>query len=185
MRDLGADLAAAWVRAALRLCGCSPNDTISKVPLPLRQTAKPVQIRVYAGDGIPAELIERQLEFRRARAADRRRNQRRSMDILSEALEDRGKWVRIAALALLQTFVRLRKAANSQRPASYLRADWRLPSSDEFEERSANLASRFASMDHDTIAAVLREHRGHAGYAAAALAQHPAAQSPYPINNAA
>ena len=120
--------------------------------------------------------MERQLAFRQARREYRRKSLAKygGQLVISEGFEDRTRWLRIAAVVLLQTYIKSLKAAeaSSPRPPAYLRADWQMPTEREFEERVANLQLRMPEVEAAIIEESLRTYRGHAGYAASALLSH-------------
>ena len=186
-------LAAAWARAALTLCGCAPAEPAAHT---VRVRPKP-HIRLYTSN---TALVQRQIEvcsarvraqisspseplffpraqFRRARTASRasrERIDRLRISAIPEEHEDRAKWIGIAAVLLLQTYVRATRAASTacERPPAFLRADWEPPGPKEEEERVRNLQRRFPQLSRNAIVESLGEFRGHAGYAAVALARH-------------
>ena len=75
----------------------------------------------------------------------------------------------------MQAYVRLIRAGSAEnpRPPAYMRDDWVMPTSREFDERVTNLAIRFPGLRLGDIGSELRIYRGHAGHAAAAIQKRP------------
>lgn len=84
---------------------------------------------------------------------------------MCEGHEDRTKWLRVAACLLLQMSVRVLLRASNRKP-SYLREDWIVPSTDEFELRCKNIMGRLpqGSFAEEIVYDMLHECRGHAGH---------------------
>lgn len=159
---VASDLAATWAKTALVICGCSPLGDVE-----IAKNKRRSKYVIHSSES--AELVERQLAFRKARADGRKKAQARmSLQMaVAEGFEDRSRWLRIAAVVLLQTYVRLVKA--DKRAPSYLRDDWSEPDATEFERRCSVLEQRFPQEQSSSIASALRDCHGHGGYAAAML----------------
>mmetsp|Transcript_5799 Transcript_5799/g.15064 ORF Transcript_5799/g.15064 Transcript_5799/m.15064 type:complete len:131 (-) Transcript_5799:175-567(-) len=112
------------------------------------------------------KLVKRQLEFRKLRMAQRSAQTKATnrLPLVGEGFEDRSRWLRLTATILLQTYVRVLRAADGT-PA-YRRPEYKTPDAAAFEERLTNLRQRFPEgVDEEVLATALTDCAGHGGYA--------------------